>query len=176
MGSRGEKHQLRQSSLEKLTILPTGILTGSQTTQRQEYSHWLLLSAQARLASQRNAGKKQRGPRRTTRKWQQKWQAGKVAVERAKALGWLRFEREARDEETKVRPALQAGGRQCIIIPWLQKPRERQGAVPFLASELEELSPGGDWALCLQQALLQGTRGLHTPSHPPSEGLSDKRG
>lgn len=87
MGSRGEKHQLRQSSLEKLTILPTGILTGSQTTQRQEYSHWLLLSAQARLASQRNAGKKQRGPRRTTRKWQQKWQAGKVAVERAKALG-----------------------------------------------------------------------------------------
>lgn len=36
---------------------------------------------------------------------------------KSKALGWLRFEREARDEETKVRPALQAGGRQCIIIP-----------------------------------------------------------
>lgn len=50
---------------------------------------------------------------------------------KSKALGWLRFEREARDEETKVRPALQAGGRQCIIIPCLQKLRERQGAGSF---------------------------------------------
>lgn len=25
-------------------------------------------------------------------------------------MGWVRFDREARDEETEVRPALQAGG------------------------------------------------------------------
>ena len=32
---------------------------------------------------------------------------------KSKDLGWVSFDSEARDEETKVRQALQAGGRQA---------------------------------------------------------------
>lgn len=56
---------------------------------------------------------------------------------KSKALGWVRFDREARDEETKVRPASQAGGRQGIIIPCLQKPREHQQASSFAGVRAE---------------------------------------
>lgn len=53
------------------------------------------------------------------------------SVWNSKAMGLGRFDREAKDEETKVRPALQAGGRQGIIIPCLQKPKEHQQASSF---------------------------------------------
>lgn len=87
--------------------------------------------------------RRSKGTEGTTGEWQQKWESMKWAVGIAglEVSIWQRRQ----GKETKVRAALQAGGIQVIIILCLQNPFNTRRPVPFLASGLCNLSPGGEW-------------------------------